>query len=171
MARITGAHRGDIARHPAAAALAGYVLDTASGCRRAGSMARGAGGLAAAWLYRRCASGASTALLAAEARRPVHGAVFSLGMLRQILRADPAYRRYMFWLGLYGAGNLMVNAQLVILFSDRLHLSSTSQIGCWPSPAAGDAAVHAVVGPACSTAATSSSTVRASAGRWSRRSR
>jgi hypothetical protein len=41
---------------------------------------------------------------------------------------DPAFRRYMFWMSLYGSGNLMVGAQLVVLFSDRLQLSSTAQI-------------------------------------------
>jgi hypothetical protein len=44
------------------------------------------------------------------------------------LRADPAFRRYMFWMSMYGAGNLMLNAQLVVLFTDRLHLSSTAQV-------------------------------------------
>ena len=49
-------------------------------------------------------------------------------MLREILREDPAFRRYMFWMSLYGAGNLMMTAQLVVLFSDRLHLASLTQI-------------------------------------------
>ncbi len=31
-------------------------------------------------------------------------------------------------MSLYGAGNLMMNAQLVVLFSDRLHLASLTQI-------------------------------------------
>jgi len=34
----------------------------------------------------------------------------------------------MFWLSLYGSGNLMMNAQLVVLFTDRLHLASLTQI-------------------------------------------
>lgn len=49
-------------------------------------------------------------------------------MLRQILRADPGFRRYMFWMSLYGSGNLMLNALMVVLFTDRLHLSSTTQV-------------------------------------------
>ena len=34
----------------------------------------------------------------------------------------------MFWMSLYGAGNLMLSALLVVLFSDRMHLSSLMQI-------------------------------------------
>ena len=42
--------------------------------------------------------------------------------------ANAAFRRYMFWMSLYGSGNLMMTAQLVVLFSDRLHLASLTQI-------------------------------------------
>jgi hypothetical protein len=34
----------------------------------------------------------------------------------------------MFWMGLYGSGNLMVNAQLVVLFTDLLHLPGITQV-------------------------------------------
>jgi MFS family permease len=34
----------------------------------------------------------------------------------------------MFWMSLYGSGNLMMTAQMVVLFSDRLHLASLTQI-------------------------------------------
>jgi hypothetical protein len=34
----------------------------------------------------------------------------------------------MFWMSMYGAGNLMVSSQMVVLFTDRLHLSSTTQV-------------------------------------------
>ena len=54
---------------------------------------------------------------------------FSLGVLRQVLREDPAYRRFMACLAFYGAGNLMIGAQLVIIFSDQLHMSSAMQVG------------------------------------------
>jgi MFS family permease len=50
-------------------------------------------------------------------------------MLRQILAEDPSYRTYMFWMGLFGAGNLMLIAQLVVIFAEQLHLSSGVQIG------------------------------------------
>ena len=50
-------------------------------------------------------------------------------MLTEILREDPAYREYMLWMGIFGGGTLMLTAQLVLLFSERLHLTSGTQIG------------------------------------------
>jgi MFS family permease len=85
-------------------------------------------GLCAAWLYRAVRVRREFLLLAAEASEGGSGAPFSLAMLREILAADPAFRRYMFWMGMYGAGNLMLNSQMVVLFTDRLHLSSTTQV-------------------------------------------
>jgi hypothetical protein len=49
-------------------------------------------------------------------------------MLRKILDRDTSYKTFMFWMSLYGAGNLMMNAQLVICYSDRLHLPGFTQI-------------------------------------------
>ena len=46
-----------------------------------------------------------------------------------MLREDPQYRRFMAAMAMFGAGNLMIGAQLVIIFSDQLHLSSAMQIG------------------------------------------
>ena len=113
----------------AAAALAGYVLESHPGEARWLYAAAALSGLAAAWLYRYARVRREFALLSAEAQAVGEAQIFSLAVLRQILRDDPAYRRFMFWLGLYGAGNLMLSAQLVIIFSDQLKLSSTSQIG------------------------------------------
>jgi hypothetical protein len=53
---------------------------------------------------------------------------FSLAMLAQILRSDPSFREYMFWMGLYGGGSLALTAQFVLVFTDHLHLSSWMQI-------------------------------------------
>jgi hypothetical protein len=53
---------------------------------------------------------------------------FSLGMLLEILRKDPHFREYMFWMGIYGGGNLMLTSQLVVIFSEHLHLSASLQI-------------------------------------------
>ncbi len=86
-------------------------------------------GLAAALLYRQMRVRREYALLSAENAALGQSQLFSLGVMRQILRDDPAYRRYLFWLGVYGAGNLMVSAQLVVVFSDQLHLPSATQIG------------------------------------------
>src|SRR5262249_6034746 len=43
-------------------------------------------------------------------------------------REDPAYREYMLWMGVFGGGTLMLTGQLVLVFSDHLHLTSALQI-------------------------------------------
>jgi hypothetical protein len=85
-------------------------------------------GLLAAWLYRRMRVRRQYQLLAAEAASGVHGKAFSLRMLRDILAEDPHFREFMFWMGLFGAGNLMLIAQMVVVLTEQLHLSSGVQI-------------------------------------------
>ncbi len=86
-------------------------------------------GVGAAWLYRAMRVRREFRLLAAEAASAAHSDPFSLRMLSQILREDPAYREYMLWMGIFGAGNLILTAQLVLVFSEHLRLSSAVQIG------------------------------------------
>jgi hypothetical protein len=86
-------------------------------------------GLLGAWLYRAMRVRREFRLLAAEAASGGRSEPFSLRMLTQILKDDPAYREYMLWMGIFGGGTLMLTAQLVLLFSERLHLSSGTQIG------------------------------------------
>ncbi|MBV8495331.1 MAG: hypothetical protein JO361_00970, partial [Gammaproteobacteria bacterium] len=68
-------------------------------------------------------------LLAAEAASAAHSEPFSLRMLTRILSEDPAYREYMLWMGIFGGGTLMLTAQLVLIFSEQMHLESALQIG------------------------------------------
>jgi hypothetical protein len=86
-------------------------------------------GLFGAWLYRAMRVRREFQLLAAEAATGASREPFSLTMLTQILKGDPAYREYMLWMGIFGGGNLMLTAQLVLLFSEQLHLTSALQIG------------------------------------------
>jgi MFS family permease len=86
-------------------------------------------GLAGAWLYRAMRVRREFQLLAAEAASGGYSEPFSLRMLTQILKEDPSYREYMLWMGIFGAGNLILTAQLVLVFSEHLHLSSAMQIG------------------------------------------
>ena len=86
-------------------------------------------GLAGAWLYRAMRVRREFRLLAAETASSARSEPFSLSMLTQILREDPAYREYMLWMGIFGGGTLMLTAQLVLLFSEQLHLSGATQIG------------------------------------------
>jgi MFS family permease len=110
------------------AALVGWALEARAVDARwlyGGGMVAG---LAGAWLYRAMRVRREFRLLAAEAASGPTSEPFSLGMLTQILREDPAYREYMFWMGIFGAGNLMLTAQLVLVFSELMHLTSALQI-------------------------------------------
>jgi hypothetical protein len=82
-----------------------------------------ASGLLAAWMYRRARVRREFALLAEENAAAGRTEPFSLRMLLEILRKDPHFREYMFWMGIYGGGNLMLTSQLVVIFSEHLHLS------------------------------------------------
>jgi hypothetical protein len=85
-------------------------------------------GLGAAWLYRSMRVRREFRLLAAETSSAARAEPFSLKMLTRILRADPAFREYMLWMGIFGGGSLMLTAQLVLIFSEQMHLSSALQI-------------------------------------------
>lgn len=129
MARVTGRMVLVSALGVAAVALlAGWVLDRYTGYARWLYVLAGLVGLLAAWRYRAVRVRHEFRLLAAEAGEGMGAGAFSLGMLREILRADSGFRRYMFWMGMYGAGNLMINGQLVVLFSDRLAMPGMTQI-------------------------------------------
>jgi MFS family permease len=110
------------------ALVTGWVLDRRPDLARWLYLMAALAGLIAAWRYRYVRVRREYRLLAAEAGESLHSSPFSLSMVREILRADPSYRRYMYCMSLYGAGNLMVNGQMVVLFTDRLHLRSTLQI-------------------------------------------
>ena len=112
-----------------AAALVGWALEARVIDARWLYGAGAAAGLAGAWLYRAMRVRREFRLLAAEAASGGFSEPFSLGMLRQILKEDPAYREYMLWMGVFGAGSLILTAQLVLVFSEQLRLSSATQIG------------------------------------------
>ncbi len=110
------------------AALAGLVLETSPELAPRLYVAAGIAGLGAAWLARRVRVRQSFKLLQAELAESGGGEVFSLRVLRGILARDPEYRRFMTCMALFGAGNLMIWGQLVIVFSDHLQLSAAKQV-------------------------------------------
>jgi hypothetical protein len=110
-------------------ALAALVLQTRPAYARLLYFGAGVTGLVAAWLCRRVRVRQSFRLKQAEENESATGEVFSLRVMREILRKDPAYRQFMTCMGLYGAGNLMIGGQLVILLTDDLHISAAQQIG------------------------------------------
>jgi len=110
------------------AALVGWVLEAHALDARwlygGGALA----GLAGAWLYSEVRVRREFQLLAAESASEARSEPFSLRMLTRILGEDRTYREYMLWMGVFGAGNLMMTAQLVLIFSEQLKLSSAEQI-------------------------------------------
>jgi MFS family permease len=112
----------------AAAALAAWTLDQQVMNSRWLFGAGAAAGLLAAWLYRGARVRREFALLAEENAAVGRAEPFSLNMLLEILRKDPHFREYMFWMGIYGGGNLMLTSQLVVIFSEQLHLAPGLQI-------------------------------------------
>ena len=113
----------------AASALAGVLLERQPRQARWLYALALAAGLAAAWFYREARVRREYALLSAENAELGRSQFFSLSIMRRILAEDPRYRQYMTWIAVYGAGNLMVTAQFVLVFSDDLALSSAMQIG------------------------------------------
>jgi hypothetical protein len=112
-----------------AAALAGIVLQTHPTLARGLFPAAAIASLAAALLYQRMRVRQSWRLRAAELGEGSRDQAFSMRSLREVLQKDPQYRRFMTALAFYGAGNLMIGAQLVVIFSDELHLPPAMQIG------------------------------------------
>jgi Major Facilitator Superfamily len=110
------------------ALAAGWVLDKSVNASRLLYIVAALSGLVAAWMFRSVRVRREYQMLAAEADAGSGGSAFSLRQFREILDGNPSYRSFMFWMSLYGAGNLMVNAQLVVFYADRLHLGGLTQI-------------------------------------------
>jgi MFS family permease len=111
------------------AALAGFILDASPERAPRLYVAAGIAGLAAAWLARRVRVRQSFRLRRAELTAAGNTELFSLRIMREVLADDPEYRRFMTCMALYGAGNLMIWGQLVIVFTDQLRLSPAMQVG------------------------------------------
>ncbi len=82
-------------------------------------------GITGALAYRRMRMRGHAAMLAAERREPSAGRVHvNPWMLRRTLHEDPMYRRYMTAMFVFGSGNLMVTAPLIIMLKDRFVMLS-----------------------------------------------
>ena len=85
-------------------------------------------GLLGAWLYRQMRVRREFKLLDAETTAVRRSGAFSLRMVLEILRGDRDFSRYMFWMGLYGGGNLMLVSQLVVVLSEQMRVEPSRQI-------------------------------------------
>lgn len=88
-----------------------------------------AAGLWAAWIYRRVKVRHHGAMLRAEGsagpgvRRGVSPAT-----IFEVLRSDADFRAYMFWMFIFGGGNLMVSALVILILSEQLGVTQFTQV-------------------------------------------
>jgi MFS family permease len=86
-------------------------------------------GLAGAWIYGGLRVRGHRALLRAERDdRHVRGSSINPLQLRRVLLTDDRFRRYMTCMFVFGAGNLMVTAPLVIMLKDRFALDPLTAV-------------------------------------------
>lgn len=130
LARMTGRIvMGSSLTVAATGALVSAALNSGAVNTRWLYFAAAAAGVAAAFLYRRTRLRREYQLLAAEQRdRGDPRAAFSLQAFRSILRDDKPYRDYMFWMGVYGAGSVMMTSQMIVILTDQLAIPSEQQI-------------------------------------------
>jgi hypothetical protein len=133
-ARITGRIAVNTSIALAAAGLAlGWLLERGEPWYRVWIVVAAGCGLAGSIAFRRFEVRHEETLLAAERARLVEGASVSLAGVRDLLRRDAPFRRYMYAMSLFGAGNLSLIPLLVVCFDEVLHLPSFWQIAVTPA--------------------------------------
>ena len=85
-------------------------------------------GLVAAWRYRRFTVRGHGRLLRQERDNRSGGGQVRISDALMVLRTDIWYRRYMATMFVFGAGNLMVIALLVVILTDQLGVSRLMQV-------------------------------------------
>ena len=113
----------------ASSALLGWLLGHAPGAIPWMFLIAGGVGLLGAWGYRRMRLRAHGLLRTSEARIRADAQLRpSFTSFKGVLAADPVYRRYMQSMFLFGSGNLMLPAPLLLIMDERLALSPFSQV-------------------------------------------
>lgn len=86
-------------------------------------------GLLGAWRYRRLRLRGHQTLRAREAQTRAEGDLrLSLSTFRRVLDGDPGYARYMRGMFIFGTGNLMLPAPLLLILGEQLKLSAFQQV-------------------------------------------
>lgn len=106
----------------------GWLLEQGTAWYRVWMLAAASCGLLGSLAFRRFRVRQEEALLAAERARLVGGASFSLAGVRDLLVRDASFRRYMYAMSLFGAGNLALTPVLIVCLDEVLHLSSFAQV-------------------------------------------
>lgn len=86
-------------------------------------------GLVGAWRYRRLRIRGHQTLRANEERARADSDLrISFASFRRVLSADPGYARYMRGMFIFGSGNLMLPAPLLLIFGEHLGMSPFQQV-------------------------------------------
>jgi hypothetical protein len=113
----------------ASGALLGWLLGHAPGAMPWFFVSVAAIGLFGAWRYRRLRLRGHGSLRGREQQARLDRDLRpSLSTFRRVLAEDPVYRQYMQSMFLFGTGNLMLPAPLLIVLSERLMLSPFQQV-------------------------------------------
>jgi MFS family permease len=113
----------------AASGLAlGWLLDRQGEWFRLAILAAAGCGLGGSALFAKMRVRGEAGLLAAERASLESGARFGLSGMRDLLAQDPVYRRYMFSMSLFGAGNLVLTPLVVISLDEVLGLPKLWQV-------------------------------------------
>jgi MFS family permease len=108
--------------------LIGWLLEHRDPWYRAAILAAATCGLAGSVAFKRFRVRQEQRLLADERARVEEGARFDLAGVRELLRRDARYRRYMFAMSVFGAGNLMLTPLMVVCLDDVLGASELVQV-------------------------------------------
>jgi MFS family permease len=106
----------------------GWLLGHEGWLYRVALLVAGSCGIAGALAIGRLRVRGEHDLLASERERLAAGASFSYAGVRDLLGSDPEFRRYMYAMSLFGAGNLMLTPLLVVAFDGVLHLPTLVQV-------------------------------------------
>ena len=110
-------------------AVLGVLLDTAPGLARVAWAAAGIAGLGAAWNYRRAKVRRHGALRRQEVASGLGASLRQrMGEFRQLLREDRPFRRYMQCMFLFGGGNLMLMAPLIVILNEHFAMRRMLQV-------------------------------------------
>jgi hypothetical protein len=113
----------------ASSTLIGFLMDWSGDAWRAFFPFAGLCAFAAAWVYRGARIRRHRRLIRAElAEQRLQGSAITLGRALTVLRENREFRRYMAGMMVFGSGNLMVIALLVVMMNEYFEISRLSQV-------------------------------------------
>ena len=109
-------------------AFAGFLMDWSGEAYRLMFPIAGLGALAASVVYRRTRVRQHRRLMATEGTKPGSNNQISLRAAVEVLTENGEFRNYMIGMMVFGSGNLMIVALLVVLINDHFSLNRVQQV-------------------------------------------